>query len=964
MKKNLQQIASIPLFHLNFRELLKKFLSLSAAVVAGFIFQPLAYGQADILSNLTPDQLAQFNQLPPAQRQALISQLQIGNSSGFEAPVSQPQTVSPRGGVNQGAFQQGQMQSGQLNQNFMPFADNFMLDSSESSQMQAEESDRDRIMRKAQELYDLGINLDELDRFGELRQMGITFELSTPEERALELEEQEDLLRLQQPFSSSPISGGMANSNFANTPMTNIPQGGTIEDQIEDNQEIRPFGYNLFAGVPSTYAPATDIPVSSDYIVGPGDTIVIQLYGQRNDRYELAVSREGLVQFPEVGPLNVSGLSFENVRELIQNTVETSLIGQEVSVSMGTLRSIQIFVLGESYRPGLYTVSSLATMTNALFNSGGVSDLGSLRNIQLFRNGEVVTQLDLYDLLLNGDTSNDVRLQPNDVIFINTVGQTVQISGEIRRPNIFEIEGGETIQQLLELAGGLMPTSYPLLAHIERINALGQRVILDINLSEDSNLQTPLQDGDSLYIEPVLDEIRTGVELLGHLERPGNFEWRDGIRISDILRFEDLKADPDLDYALVIREILPSRNIEVYQLNLADALNEPGSSSDLSLQPRDRLLIFGEDTLESRLDRRLLLHPIIQKLKNQSSSGTQRRVVTILGEVDSPGEYPLVENMTTQDLILAGGDSIESADLGQAELNVSQNRPEVGMVIQNLQLDLTNQLDLNSALGPRDVLTVRRLPNWSEVETITLTGEIRSPGTYVIARDEKLSDVIARAGGLTEYADPKAAIFLREELRRNEQLLLDDFNDRLRRDLLNQSLARPGGQIQQTQVNMEVMDALLADIESAVPTGRLVIDLPAILGGNLTQDPILRDGDSLAIPRTRQEIGVVGEVQLPTSHLFTAGNDVFDYINRSGGFTRNADEENIFIIKSNGAVVPYASNRNLFSFNDESLQLESGDSIVVPYYADLDNPLVTWTNISTVLFNLATTILAIESVGN
>ena len=232
MKKNLQQIASIPLFHLNFRELLKKFLSLSAAVVAGFIFQPLAYGQADILSNLTPDQLAQFNQLPPAQRQALISQLQIGNSSGFEAPVSQPQTVSPRGGVNQGAFQQGQMQSGQLNQNFMPFADNFMLDSSESSQMQAEESDRDRIMRKAQELYDLGINLDELDRFGELRQMGITFQLSTPEERALELEEQEDLLGLQQTFLSSSISGGMANSNFANTPMTNIPQGGTLEDQI------------------------------------------------------------------------------------------------------------------------------------------------------------------------------------------------------------------------------------------------------------------------------------------------------------------------------------------------------------------------------------------------------------------------------------------------------------------------------------------------------------------------------------------------------------------------------------------------------------------------------------------------------------------------------------------------------------------------------------------------------------
>lgn len=893
-------------------------------------------GQTDILSSLTPEQLQQFNQLPPQQRQALLNQLQIGNSSGLEVPVSQPQTVSPRGGVNQGAFQQGQMQPGQPNQNLNPFANNFMLDSSEPSQIQEEESDRDRIFRKAQELFDLGINLDELDRFGELRQMGITFELSTPEERA-------------------------------EAGLSNIGEDDSSEDRLGLNHsspEIRPFGYNLFAGFPSTYAPATDIPVPLDYVVGPGDTIVIQLYGQRNDRYELAVSREGLIQFPAVGPLGVSGLSFEDVRDLIQETVDSSLIGQEVSVSMGALRSIQIFVLGESYRPGLYTVSSLATMTNALFSSGGLTDLGSMRNIQLFRNGEVVTQLDLYDLLLNGDTSNDARLQPNDVIFINTIGQTVGISGEIRRSNIFEIEGGETIQQLLTLAGGLMPTSYPLLAHIERINAQGQRVILDVDLSEDDSLQTPLQDGDRLFIEPILDEIRTGIEVIGHHERPGNFEWRDGLRISDILRYEDLRANPDLDYSLVVREILPSRNIEVYQLALADALNEPGSSSDLNLQPRDRLMIFGEDTLESRLDRRLLLYPVIQKLRNQASSSANSRVVRVLGEVDSPGDYPLVENMSLRDLITAAGDTIESADLSQAELFVSQNRPEVGIVVQNLQLDLTNQLDLNSAMGPRDVLTIRRLPNWSEIETISLTGEIRRPGTYVIAKDETLSDVIARAGGLTQFADPKAAIFLREELRRNEQILLDDFNDRLRRDLLNQSLTRPGGQIQQPQVNTEVMNALLADIESAVPTGRLVIDLPAILQGNPDQNPILRDGDSLVVPRTRQDIGVVGEVQLPTSHLFTAEDDVFDYINKSGGFTRNADEENIFIIKSNGAVVPYARNRNLFSFNDESFQLESGDSIVVPYYADLDNPLVTWMNVSTVLFNLATTILAVQSVGN
>lgn len=944
---------------LEFLKRFLSFLSVVAVITTGLIFQSVAFGQADILNSLTPEQLAQFNQLPPAQRQALLSQLQVGSSAGLEVPVSQPETVQPRD--PQSPASSSPVGLSPLQQDIATRSNARISDGNEN------ESERDRIKRKAQELFILGLDLQELDSYGELEQMGILNEMLSPAEYALQLaanraaeEEEEEARRQAQTFVPS-FFGGQAGSNqqFVNSNNFMIPQA-------DDDEELKPFGYDLFSGTPSTFAPATDIPVPLDYVVGPGDTIVLQLYGQRNERYELAVSREGIIQFPEIGPLNVSGLSFEDMRDLIQTTVSSTLIGQEVSVSMGALRSIQIFVLGEAYRPGVYTVSSLSTMTNALFSSGGVSNLGSLRKIQLRRAGDVVAELDFYDLLLNGDTSNNARLQPNDVIFIGTTGNTIGIDGEVRRPGIFELDGEETISDVLRLTGGLLPTAFQGLAHLERINDLGQRTILDINLSDNDDLSIRVEDGDLLFVDSVLDQIEAGVFIEGHVNRPGNFAWEEGVRVSDLLGYDDFLPNPDLNYALLVRETQPARNIEVYQVKLGQALNAPGSIDDRSLQPRDRLLIFGENSLENRLDRRLLIHPIVQTLRYQSNQAGFRKVVSINGEVSSPGEYPLIENMSISDLLLAAGGSKESADLNQAELTRRLNMPETGMISENLQIDLSNSLNLNSALNPLDRLTIRQLPNWSEIETVSIAGEVRSPGVYVIGKDDSLSDLIARAGGLTEYADPKAGIFLREELRINEQRLLDDFNERLTRDLLNQSLTQGGGQIQQPQVNVEVMNALLAQIESAVPTGRLVIDLPALLSGlDPSEDVILRAGDELFIPRTRQEVGVVGEVQLPTSHLYNPEDTVSDYINRSGGFTRNADEDNIFVIKSNGAVIPYSQNQSVFSFaQDSSSQLEAGDSIVIPYFARLNNPLVTWMNISTVLFNLATTVLAIESVGN
>jgi protein involved in polysaccharide export with SLBB domain len=247
-------------------------------------------------------------------------------------------------------------------------------------------------------------------------------------------------------------------------------------------QSLKPFGYDLFAGITSTFAPATDVPVPAEYVVGPGDTIQVQLIGSTRGRYSLVVGRDGRINFPELGPISVSGQRFEEVREDLETRVREQMIGTQASISMGELRSIRVFVLGEVETPGSYTVSGLSTITNALFVSGGVKPIGSLRNVQLKRAGRTVVTLDLYDLLLKGDTSADTRLLPGDVIFIPPVGATVGLAGEVRRPAIYELKNETTAGQLLQLGGGLLPRADPAIATIDRVNAQRQRVTVDANL--------------------------------------------------------------------------------------------------------------------------------------------------------------------------------------------------------------------------------------------------------------------------------------------------------------------------------------------------------------------------------------------------------------------------------------------------------------------------------------------------
>ena len=558
-------------------------------------------------------------------------------------------------------------------------------------------------------------------------------------------------------------------------------------------EALKPFGYDLFAGIPTTFAPATDVPVPAEYVVGPGDQIRVQLYGDVNQSYLLTVGRDGRIDFPELGPVEVAGQTFTQVRQDLEGRVSRQMIGTVASVSMGETRSIRVFVLGEAYRPGSYTVSGLSTITNALFVSGGVKEIGSLRNIQLKRRGQVVSRLDLYDLLLRGDTTDDARLLPGDVIFIPPVGKTATVTGEVRRPAIYEIAGETSPRQMIELAGGLTADADSSFVRIERTNEQRQRVTVDVDLAPGAPA-VALASGDVLRVLPIRATLENSVLVQGHVHRPGAFQYRPGMRISDVIgSLDELKPRADMHYVLVRRELPPDRIVTVHSADLARALAARGTDADLLLQPRDRIVVFDNETNRERV-----LEPLFDELRLQSRIDRPMQIVGVGGRVRAPGRYPLEPGMHVSDLIRAGGNLEEAAYGGQAELSrhrvINGEYRQVDLVVVDLAALMRGEQSADVALEPYDYLNVKVMPQWGQVESIEIVGEVRFPGTYPIARGETLRSIMQRAGGLTDLAFPEGSIFLREDLREKEQERIEQLTVRLQSDIAVAGAAgEPGG---------------------------------------------------------------------------------------------------------------------------------------------------------------------------
>src|SRR3984957_11834347 len=596
------------------------------------------------------------------------------------------------------------------------------------------------------------------------------------------------------------------------------------------NEALKPFGYDLFEGVPSTFAPVSDIQVPVDYIVGPGDTLVIQLYGNEPSHYELTVQRDGQVNFPKLGPIRVSGMTFDAARAAIEQRVAQQMIGTRVSVTMGELRSIRVFVLGDAEKPGSYTVSGLSTMTNALFVSGGVKKIGSLRNIELKRNGRLVTTLDLYDLLLRGDTSGDKQLLPGDVIFIPPIGNTVSVDGAVRRPAIYELKSEKTVAQAVDIAGGMTPDADAKLGQLERILPSRLRQMHNVDLTAAASRATELENGDKLKIPEIRPTLENSVQLTGYVHRPGAFEYHAGLRLSDVLdSFDELRPDADPHYIMIRREVPPEERVEVISGALKRALAARGSAADPELRPRDQIFVFN---LSASRDR--ILQPLIRPLELQATPDSPEQIVSIDGRVKAPGRYPLEPSMHVSDLIRAGGSLEDAAYRGQAEITrykiVDGDARTTGLIPVNLAAIWRGEPGADLPLKPYDVLVIKPIPMWMEPGTIQLAGEGGFPGKYPIHQGGTFQSVLRRAGGFTDISFPEGAVFVREELKKREKDQLEMLANRLQGDLAALSLQAVASSAAVAGSNagagasqgLIVGQQLLGQLRDTKPVGRLV----------------------------------------------------------------------------------------------------------------------------------------------
>jgi polysaccharide biosynthesis/export protein len=722
---------------------------------------------------------------------------------------------------------------------------------------------------------------------------------------------------------------------------------------------LKPFGYDLFFGSPSTFAPATDVPVPAEYVVGPGDSIEVQLLGKVKGRYSLTVGRDGRINFPELGPIAVGGRRFVEIRDELEARVRDQLIGSQVSISIGELRSIRVFVLGDAQTPGSYTVSGLSTITNALFVSGGVKKIGSLRNIQLKRSGRTVGTLDLYDLLLQGDTSGDMRLLPGDVIFVPPVGPMVGLAGEVRRPALYELRGETTAAQLLQLGGGPTPIADTKLATIERVNEQRARVTVDVDLSRGGRGAEQLQTGDVVRVPRIRPVLENSVVLDGYVHRPGDYQFRPGMRIADLVpNLDELKPNADQRYVLVRRETPGNRRVRVFSADLEQALRDPGSAANFELAPRDRIYVFD---LESGRDR--IIEPLMRELRMQSRLDEPTAEVSVAGRVKVPGTYPLEPGMTVSGLLRAGGSLDEAAYGGQAELTRYEVVNGESRQAELIEIDLRRVLEGDPAadivLRAFDYLVIKEVPQWAAQEEVEIRGEVKFPGRYPIHRGETLRSVMARAGGLTDLAFIPGAVFTREELKQREKRQLETLATRMESDVVQFSLMTAQESGKDPSSTLAVGRSLLASLRDAKPVGRLVINLDRSMqaGPGSDQDIMLKDGDSLIVPRVTQEVTVLGEVQSATSHLYREGIARNDYIAMSGGLTQRADDDRIYVVRADGSVVARGGN----AWFAGGVDIHQGDTIVVPLDTERMRPLPLWQAVTTIIYNLAIAAAAVNS---
>ncbi len=623
------------------------------------------------------------------------------------------------------------------------------------------------------------------------------------------------------------------------------------------------FGYQLFNSRDLTFEPAVNIPVPQDYIIGIGDQLTINVWGASQTNYQLTVDKSGSITIPDIGPVNLAGISFEKGKTLIKSrlmAIYSGMTGDQpntwADVNLGSVRSIRISVIGEINAPGTYTLPSTASAFNALYLSGGPNENGSFREIKLIRDGVTVKIIDVYDFLINGDPKANVQLREQDILLVPNYKTRVELEGEVKRTGLFEIKSGESVADLIRFAGGFGDRAYTHALSVLRNNEKERevRTVLNVDFTKFG-----LQNGDIVRADTILNRFSNRVVISGAVFHPGNYELTPSMKLSDLIKKADgLREDAFINRGLISR------------------MKEDNSPENISFD-------IGE-VLKGKND--LLLHKDDQVTIRSIFQLREKRTVSIMGEVIKPETFGYQDNMTLGDLVFMAGGFQEAADLSVIEVSRRLSYEQASRVTDKMneifQFSLTRDLkltptDASFKLQPFDEVFVRRAPGYQEQGSIMVTGEVTYAGTYAISdKNERISDAVKRAGGLLPGAFTSGATLTRT---------------------YNLSAAEIAKKKRLIRMDTTYTDTVSLGKKS-YPVG---IELDKILtspGGSA--DLLLQPGDVLNIPRLLQTVKVNGNVMNPTALTYEKGLTLRDYIDRAGGYEEGARKSRTYVINANG----------------------------------------------------------------
>lgn len=748
----------------------------------------------------------------------------------------------------------------------------------------------------------------------------------------------------------SSISGNNENNLRGALSLSNKPAStGNPELDKLDPLERRLFGYKLFHNTTIDFAPNTTMATPKGYVVGPRDVLVLQVFGVAQNTYSLNVSPEGKITIPDVGVAHVAGFTIEALTSLLTEKLSLRYAGMRGSnpntflqVTLGTIRTIKVNVVGEIFKPGTYTLPSYVNVFNALYAAGGPTVKGSFRSVQVYRNNRQVADVDVYDFIVNGRISQNIRLEDNDVILIPPTAGRIDIGGEIKTPGIFEFKSRETFQDLMKFTGGFTDNAYKQLVYVRRRGLVDNQVI-DLPSSKFGSAY--LNDGDSITVGALLDRFSNRVQISGSVNRPGSFELVSGMRVQDLLqKAGGPKADAYLKRALLYRT-RPDFSQEVLSIDLSN-LADPRSETNIELKKEDVLSLVS-----------------IFDLKEEY-------YVQVSGEVNNQGSFPYSDSLTLGDVLLKAGGFKYSASGSFIEIARRKILSDDNKLAEVIQVNIDKDLSINSQtqkiiLQPFDHIFVRTTPGFQPTKTVMVKGEVQYPGEYVIDRKEmRISDLISRAGGITKYAYTRAATLIRrtqyykgKTVTEQQNEKLNNLKDNLLKDGIvvstetNQEYAKriDNKILQNTQkiedekvnadkkTNEDLKQNLVRDNaafqgKNAVSAEQkdqelVAIDFDAILKApGSAADIVLKEGDELDIPEKLETVSVKGGVLFPVSVKYEQGLGFREYINRSGGYVPQAMRNRSYVLQANGKVERVKH----FLFFRSYPRIEPGAQVFVP----------------------------------